>query len=76
MRKMDAVYALQSLPASSSTLFTLLNLLIIAGILAAIALFIFMRGEDDEKKLIRGFEFMHEVDPLPSYEAPGFTYLF
>jgi hypothetical protein len=68
--------ALQATPTSGFSLLGIFNVLLLFGILCSIAILVASRRQVRENHRIQGFEFMHEVSPLPLYEAREFYYLF
>ncbi len=68
--------ALQATPSTGLSLLGIINVLVVFGILCSIAILVATRRQVREDHRIEGFEFMHEVSPLPLYESIEFYYLF
>ncbi len=73
---MDLLFAFQATPSGGLTLLTIFNILIVFGILCSIAILVATRRQAQDSQRIEGFEFMHEVTPLPLYESIESYYLF
>ncbi len=68
--------ALQAAPANGFSLLGIFNVIVVFGILCSIAILVATRRQVRENQRIEGFEFMHEISPLPLYESIEFYYLF
>jgi hypothetical protein len=73
---LNFIPALQAIPSTDPSLLGILNVLVVFGILCSIAFLVASRRQVRETHKIQGFEFMHEVSPLPLYESREFYYLF
>ncbi len=73
---MNLLFALQAPQATPPTLLDVVNLLLIFGIICSIAALVVSRRQVDDGRRIKGFEFLHESEPLSPQEPFEFYYLF
>ena len=73
---MDLLFALQTTPPNGLPLLSIFNILIVFGILCSVAILVATRRQAEDNRRIEGFEFMHEVAPLPLFESTESYYIF